>query len=149
MVISRSFNGWRANAAEQKANRVKIQRAVARWQRLQVMSVFNKWADTAYERQLCRRTMTKLLRRYTLNNHAKGFNSWRSYLLYLTDHNRQELVIARVLARMKRLAATRAFESWAENVAEIRIYRQRVRLVRGCFVRGLGGAAGWLDGEIA
>jgi hypothetical protein len=65
MLLYKCFDGMRKFAAEEKRSKYLVGKFVTNMKLRGARSCYNRWTELAYERQLCRRVMKKLIGRYT------------------------------------------------------------------------------------
>jgi hypothetical protein len=128
----RTFNRWAEAVHEAQALRRRVQCAVTRWQKQELVYVLGAWIGFVENRTLCRRVLRKVLHRYERFHETKGFSSWRTFVVASriedTGAARREAdrALARrllrwiILRKKSRLTAL-AFRMWScRCLAEVR-----------------------------
>ena len=128
----RTFNRWAEAVREAQALRRRVQCAVTRWQKQELVGVLGAWIEFVENRTLCRRVLRKVLHRYERFHETKGFSSWRTFVVASriedTGAARREAdrALARrllrwIILRKKSKAMALAFRMWScRCLAEVR-----------------------------
>ena len=133
LTEAHSFERWVENVVEAKEWRHKVSVVLRRWQRRAIGAVVNRWCTMVGERVLCRRVMTKILRRYMCAAQARALVSWRAFVdddkKADVEEARLEVVVRKVVKRMIQLTVARSFDMWSVNVVEAKEQRHKVATV--------------------
>ena len=89
--------------------------------------------------------MGKLVYQYASSNQAKGFATWKVFVIWQqqdeTEKARQNAVVERCVRRMQQMSHARVFGRWYEAVQEVKAMRHKMGIVLGRWNRrGLCGA---------
>ena len=148
-TTARTFDRWAEFAAQSKEYRRQLGLAVARWKRRGLAAVIDRWITMVDERVLCRRVLTKLLRRYLHGARSRAMASWCNYTrderaAAATEKQREwdseieakseaeaeakrvEAIISRCLRRMGSTAMARMLDRWTAYVAHVKEERRRI-----------------------
>ena len=133
-MATRTFGRWVEVTQELKEHRHKVGLAVRRWQRRSLGAVVDCWCGFVENRVLCRRVISKVLRRRLHSSQAAAMSAWRVCIAGFahqaeeekraTDiRRRREMLMKRCGARIVHQTQSETFYRWAEYILLMRTDR--------------------------
>ncbi|GBG27553.1 Hypothetical Protein FCC1311_037762 [Hondaea fermentalgiana] len=128
--LAAAFRAWRAAAQERRANRAKVLMFFRRQEQQTFWRCFEMWKRHARESALVKERAQRVLLALTRDNLQNRFDQWALYVQDVKEAKEElyksEQVVERVVGRMRKNAASRAFRTWYEYTSERRLRRERV-----------------------
>jgi hypothetical protein len=114
-AVRRSFSVWSGAVEEGVRHDVVVQRIVRRWQVLGLSRALCEWKEFTAARQRSRKLAARVFQRVV---NGRLVQAWSTWVGVVEEGRRHDVAAARVIGRLRRNAAQRAYNRWVEHTQE-------------------------------